>query len=92
MTKHSIVKVTIIPLILSEASYLDQDALFDAITEHLDTIESQLNVTLGDVSRGEVEVSETESLSVGLIVGIAVASVMVFIALVIGVTIAVYKR
>ena len=68
----------------STASYLDQDALYEAITENIDFIESHLNVTLGDVYRGEVDDSTSQSLSVQLIVGVTVASTAVLFVILIG--------
>ena len=76
----------------STASYLDQDALYEAITENIDFIESHLNVTLGDVYRGEVDDSTSQSLSVQLIVGVTVASTAVLFVILIGLTVVKYKR
>nr|XP_054748344.1 uncharacterized protein LOC129253930 isoform X1 [Lytechinus pictus] len=36
-------------------NYLDQDALYQAVSENIDALEDELNVTVGEVVKGEVE-------------------------------------
>ncbi|XP_041457549.1 cell wall protein RBR3-like [Lytechinus variegatus] len=75
----------------TEVSYLDQEALYSAVTENLDTIELELNMTIEEIVMGEV-VSAPSELSAAVIVGIVVSSVVVCITIIIGVFIFIQKR
>nr|XP_054770649.1 uncharacterized protein LOC129278518 [Lytechinus pictus] len=74
----------------TEVSYLDQEALFSAVTENLDIIELELNMTIEEIVMGVV-VSAPSELSAAVIVGIVVASVVVSITIIIGVFICIQK-
>ncbi|XP_072169425.1 uncharacterized protein [Diadema setosum] len=67
-----------------DTSYLDQEALLSAITDNIAAIEDALNVTIGTVTRGEVETTDsTTSLSLGVIIGSSLAAVAVAVTLLI---------
>ncbi|XP_071492386.1 uncharacterized protein [Diadema antillarum] len=66
----------------SEEGYLDQDALYQAISENVDEIEDELNVTVGEVTNGEL--IEESPASTGLASwAIAIIVIMVILLLVI---------
>ena len=60
--------------------YLDQDALYQAVSENVDQISDELNVTVGDVEKGEVEATSPSS---GGLASWAIAVIVVVVLLVI---------
>ncbi|XP_072168989.1 uncharacterized protein [Diadema setosum] len=62
---------------IEEGGYLDQDVLYDALTDNLETISRAINATIESVERGQVEENPlTLSQTLGIIVAIIVFIVL----------------